>query len=139
MIYYPPTKIYIKESRIQGRGVFASSDIQSGELLETVPIAVTKKNDKQPHEWSPQDLMFFKYNGGWGTWATNELTCVAFGYASLYNHNDQPNVRYEKNIEQSAINFYAIKDIKQDEECCILYYENYKTKFLSEVLNDRED
>jgi spore coat protein H len=132
MFFTPPKKICIKTSSVHGLGVFATEDILSGELIEVSPISVTKKNQKQPHEWSPQDLMFFKYNGGWGSWISEGLTCVAFGYASLYNHNDAPNTKHEKDINRGAICFYASKDIKAGAECFIYYCDNYQTKFIKE-------
>jgi len=139
VIYNPPKKIHVKPSPVHGLGIFASEDIQEGELIEIAPIAVTRINNKQPHEWSPQDLMFFKYNGGWGSWISEDLTCVAFGYASLYNHRDKPNVEYKKDFEQGAIHFYATADIEAGEECFLFYYEDYKTKFVREDMNDKEN
>ena len=119
--------------------MFALESIRKGELIEIAPVAITRRNNKQPHEWSPQDLMFFKYNGSWGPWISEELTCVTFGYASLYNHSDTPNVEYKKDLEQGAIHFYANKDIEAGEECFIFYCENYKTKFVREDMNDKEN
>ena len=139
MIVSPPKKIHIKSSSVHGRGIFASEDIQKGELIETAPIAIMQKNYKQPHEWSSPDLMFLRYNSGWGTWLEENLTCMTFGYASLYNHSDLPNVEYKKDFENEAINFYAKENIKAGEECFIFYWKNFKTAFAREDIDDKEN
>ena len=132
MIVSPPKKIHIKSSPVHGRGIFASEDIEKGELIETAPVAIVQKNYKQPHEWSGPDVLFLKYNSGWGSWLEDNLACVAFGYASLYNHSETPNVEYKKDFKHTTINFFATKNIKAGEECFILYYENYRAIFVRE-------
>jgi len=139
MNFKPPHKIEVKSSPVHGLGVFALKDIQKGELIEAAPIAITLKNNKEPHEWSPQDLMFFKYNGGWGDWFSDEFTCITFGYASLYNHDDNANVEHRKDLEGMRLCFYAKRDIKEGEECFIFYHEGYKTSYVREDLDDRKN
>ena len=42
----PPTKIYVDKSPIHGWGVFASQDIETGEIIEEVPVLELPINKK---------------------------------------------------------------------------------------------
>jgi len=46
---------------------------------------------------------------------------LALGHASLYNHSYEPNLRYVKRQEHGIIEFYALRDIRRDEELTINY------------------
>lgn len=112
---YPSTSIYLNQSKIPGSGigVFASKDIFKDELIEIAPILVLDFNDFIDTKWN---LLFEYY-----FWM-DDYVALALGFASMYNHSQDANCRYELNKEQKTITFTAIKDIKKDEEI----YFNYK-------------
>lgn len=93
--------------------MFASKDIFKDELIEIAPILVLDFNDFIDTKWN---LLFEYY-----FWM-DDYVALALGFASMYNHSQDANCRYELNKEQKTITFRAIKDIKKDEEI----YFNYK-------------
>jgi uncharacterized protein len=111
---FPPTKIYIAESKIpkSGRGVFAASDIKKGEIIEEAPILVLKFEDFIDTRWN---LLFEYY-----FWM-DKFVVLCLGYGSLYNHSTQSNCQYKISKEEKLIRFTAIKYIKKDEEICFNY------------------
>jgi uncharacterized protein len=102
-------------SKHKGRGVFARRPIATGEVFETAPVLVVPAA-----EWSSiENTVFFDYTFEWG-W-DGESAAIALGYGSLYNHSYTPNARYEKRLEDAAIDFVALREIQTGEEILINY------------------
>lgn len=106
-------KITIKESKGKGRGVFATEDIKSGEVVEVAPIIVLKHEDFVDTRWN---LLFEYY-----FWLDHEVV-LALGYGSMYNHSMESNAEYKIDTKKKSITFTTIKDIKKGEEI----FFNYK-------------
>ncbi len=107
--------VYLGVSRHKGRGVFARRPIATGEVFETAPVLVVPAA-----QWSSiEKTVFFDYTFEWG-WA-GEAAAIALGYGSLYNHSYTPNARYEKRLEDAAIDFIALRQIRAGEEILINY------------------
>ena len=115
MPIYPSAKIYIDQSEISGLGVFASKEIESGELIEEVPIILIP--DEQLSDLSKTKLLDYYF--AWGHGFTQ--AAIALGFGSLYNHSYTPNARYIKNLEGSTIQFVAIKKIEIHQEILVNY------------------
>lgn len=111
----PSKKIYLSMSKIlnNNKGVFASVDIKKGEIIEIAPILVLEFTDLIETRWN---LLFEYY-----FWM-DDFVALALGFASIYNHSQDPNSKYEINREDKTITFTAIKDILKDSEI----YFNYK-------------
>ncbi len=111
-----PTKIVVKESKISdaGRGIFATSDINEGELIERCPIIFLTEND-YPLAKQTTLLSYYFLN------EPENRSAIALGYGSLYNHSYEPNATYKKHLEEGHIDFVAIKDIKTGDEITVNY------------------
>ena len=111
----PPKKIYLAKSKIpkSGRGVFATTDIKKGEIIEVAPILILAFTDFIDTKWN---LLFEYY-----FWM-DDFVVLALGYGSLYNHSTNPNCKYEINKDKKTITITATKNILKDEEI----YFNYK-------------
>lgn len=107
------SSIYVKDTQKYGRGIFAEQDIARGELIEVSPVIIIRKE-----EWEKylEKTILYDYCFYWG-----EDLAIALGYGSLFNHSYDPNAKYYNNKTNSSIDFYAIKDIKKDEEITVNY------------------
>jgi SET domain-containing protein len=105
----PPTKIYVESSPIHGLGVFASEDINEGEILEVCPVIDTS-----------HILIDYRFNWpqGGNPW---DKQVVSTGFALLYNHSSTPNAAWRSNLENNTFEFYSIKNIKSGEEVFVWY------------------
>jgi hypothetical protein len=119
--------LYLAPSNIQGAGmgVFCKIDIPKDTIVEsasTIPMP--------PSNVENTVLMDYVFNN---PYSDNEFL-IAFGYGSMYNHSDDPQMIYEYDADTKQIIYKAIKDIKANEELYISYGENwwtgrnYKTK-----------
>ncbi len=111
--------VEVRETKNIGRGVFASSDIKKGEVIEVAPILVLQFEDFVDTRWN---LLFEYY-----FWMDDEVI-LALGYGSLYNHSKENNASYEIDLKTKSIKFTAIKDIKKGDEIFFDYKGENKTK-----------
>ena len=110
--------ICVKDTGKYGRGVYATRDIKTGELIEVSPVLISCEN-----EWKYiKKTVLFDYVFTWGE--NYEHTAIALGYGSLFNHSYNPNASFSNNTENLSIDFYAISDIKCGEEITINYNED---------------
>jgi SET domain-containing protein len=99
--------LYIGESSIHGWGVFCSSHIKEGDLIEECNcIDVTNTS-----EFSI-DRYVFHHEG---------LKLIPLGFCSSLNSYNIKNVDYSID-EKKIISFYSTKDIKPGEELFMFYY-----------------
>jgi hypothetical protein len=106
--------LYLGKSNIggkYGRGIFASKQFNVDEIVETAPYI----EDKLMHFIGvSRDYVF---NTG------NNNAALCFGYASLYNHSDDPNCKWY--FEDNQIVIKCIKPIKKGDEVLISYGQSY--------------
>lgn len=95
------------------RGVFATRDIQKGELIHEAPVIPYPNEEHQLIELTALNDYVYNYGAN--------HTAVVLGYGSLFNHSYTPNAIYEINFEQHTFDFYAYRDIKAGEEILINY------------------
>lgn len=94
-----------------GRGVFAVDAIPAGAVVETAPIVLLEVA-QQPF---PQTIRRMVFN-----WTQTHFA-LALGCGSIYNHADQPNLRYSRDYSRQAIRFTALKNIEPGEQLTISY------------------
>ena len=95
-----------------GRGIFATRDIEKGELIHVAPVIISPKNEyKYLKKTILMDYVFW-----WG-----EECALALGYGSLFNHSYTPNALYKLRKKKKTIDFFAYTDIKAGEEIKINY------------------
>ena len=112
----PPTKIYVESSPIHGLGVFASEDINEGEILEVCPVI-----DMGMRFGDTSHILIdyrFNWPQGGSPW---DKQVVSTGFALLYNHSNTPNAAWRSNLENNTFEFYSIKNIKAGEEVFVWY------------------
>lgn len=112
------SKIVVDESDIDGagRGVFAKTDISTGDTIEITPMLVV---DSALMAWVLRITPLRNYFFQWGE--NRRKAAIALGFGSLYNHSFDPNAVYEKNIGKGVITFTAREDIERGEEITINY------------------
>lgn len=108
-------KIQVKESPIHGLGVFATDDIEVGELIEECPILFL------PNKRGEVNIVLTDYTYQWPKVLDWENFVVALGYGSLYNHSDIPNADWDSDVEKQTFKFTATKKIKKGDEITIFY------------------
>ncbi|MFJ7732949.1 SET domain-containing protein [Lysinibacillus sp. NPDC097231] len=95
------------------RGVFATRDIQKGELLHEAPV-ISYPNEQ--HQYVEQTILgdyAFEYGIG--------QSAILLGYGMLFNHSYEPNATYEINFKNRTFDFFAYTDIKAGDEILINY------------------
>lgn len=97
----------------KSRGVFATQDIKSGQLVETCHLITLPKKDLKKIKDTKLYYYFFEYS--------NSKIAIVFGHGSLYNHSYTPNARYLFNYKNQTMKVVAIKDIKEGSEIFVNY------------------
>jgi hypothetical protein len=106
--------IYIGKSNIggkYGRGIFANKDFTIDEIIEKAPYIEDKL---EKFNGVSRDYVFNTKEG---------KVALAFGYASLYNHNDDPNAIWY--FEDERVVIKTKKPIKKEQEIFISYGNEY--------------
>lgn len=102
-----------------GRGIFANRSFKKGEVIEIAPYILDKGVAFNDYIFSSH---MPKYK-----------SLIVFGYGSMYNHSDTPNVNYvlmhhnSDKPEDSYFIYYAKRNINKDEECKISYGKDWWT------------
>ena len=108
--------LYIDIINGKGRGVRTHNKIMKDTVIEIAPCIEVNENDIQ-------NTILKDYS--FGAISKNK-SAVCFGYASMYNHSDEPNIyttRYDK--ENKSYTFITLRDVDKNEELCIDYgYKN---------------
>lgn len=112
---YQAEGISVKQSLLHGQGVFALNSFNRGDIIETAPVILLNKEEKDFLQTTTLFNYYFLVN--------NIETPVAFGlgYCSLYNHSYTANANYSINLKKKAIVIKAHKSIKPGEEITINY------------------
>lgn len=104
--------IEVKSAPGKGRGVFARRFIESGTVIEKVPILIVPLALISNPENANLCQFFF---------CRDEATlAVCLGYGSLYNHSYRPNARYDDHGPRCML-FTAIRNIEPGDEITINY------------------
>jgi hypothetical protein len=107
--------LYIADSPLGGRGVFATEFIPIGTLIEIAPVIIIPADElKVIHHTVLHDYYFLWSDDG-------GEAALALGYGSLYNHSYKPNSEYYTNRETTSIDVFAIADIPAGEEITFNY------------------
>jgi SET domain-containing protein len=116
---YRSKKIYVDDSPVHGRGVFASEPIKKGEILEECHFFLLPKDSS--YEQILNDHFF--------SWPkrTTESFAICLGYGSIFNHSDNEfNADWETDTQKNKFIFFAIRDIQEGEEIFTNYQKSGK-------------
>jgi SET domain-containing protein len=111
----PPTKIYVDKSSIHGWGVFASQDIEAGEIIEEVPVL------ELPINKGEVTSLLIDYRFNWPQGVEWDKQVVGLGFASLYNHSNDANAYWVSDLEKNTFKFISNKKISSGDEIFIWY------------------
>ena len=105
----PISKIIVKDSSLHGLGVFATIDINEGEIIELCPYLVIDDDDLA--EDNRLNDYLFSSPDQEGDYL------VILGSAMMYNHDDNPNAEWEiDDDDHRFVRFTALRDISIGEE-----------------------
>jgi hypothetical protein len=108
VMLYRSGKIYVEDSTVHGRGVFASDFIKKGEILEECHFLLVPKDDPYPQ-------VLYEYFFSWPKGGDELAVCL--GYGSIFNHSDSHfNADWETDTTKKKIIFFAVRDINSGEE-----------------------
>tara|TARA_Y100001973_G_C5177134_1_gene322631 strand:+ start:1199 stop:1645 length:447 start_codon:yes stop_codon:yes gene_type:complete len=127
-----PKKLRVGISPLNGYGVWATEDIQQGEVVEESPFWVSGIPSKKMNVQMAQIC----YNWGCdcsdmglGTYcecpSDGPYALIASGYIQLYNHGDDPDVHFEYNKRRRYITVKARKFIPAGKEVFHTYGKKY--------------
>lgn len=111
----PPTKIEIKESPGRGLGVFATEDIEEGEIIEECLLLTL------PIQKGEVSSLFLDYRFNYpqqGEWTEQVL---GMGYGSYYNHSNNANAFWRDHPNIKAFQFVSNRKILRGEEIFVYY------------------
>mgnify|MGYP001336688758 CR=1 FL=1 len=118
-------KTKLKNSSIEGIGLFANEDIPKGKIVwefsEGFDLELTKEQFQSLNE--PQQLQILKYS-----YLSGDRYVMCLDDARFFNHADQPNVDCPE-----GNNCTANRDIKEGEELTCNYKEfdlDFKNKII---------
>jgi hypothetical protein len=109
---FPPS-LSVRSTRI-GRGVFAEKPFTVGEVIELAP---TISDCKTKFTGRTSDYLFRHCNNP-------NCSVVAFGYASMYNHSNNPSASW-KHKPNDTMEVTALCDIKKGDEIFVSYGDKY--------------
>jgi len=107
--------LYIAETKLMGRGVFTSADIDEGTVVEESPVIVMSKGERKLLD----QTLLHDYIFEWGE--KKDECCVALGYIAVYNHSYRSNCEYEMDFNREMIIIRTVHFIKAGEELFINY------------------
>lgn len=95
------------------RCIKAARDIKAGELIESCPVILIPNKEFDHFN----ETILSRYDYDWD----DDYGAFVLGYCVLTNHSFSANVEYKTNYDTKRMEYYAVKDIKKDEEVFINY------------------
>lgn len=122
------TRLEIRSvTEISGWGVFSREHIHAGEIIEISTVVVYPRKLMEVAIWACQaegisdaDLKLDQYSINWQTQGA-----VMLGWASIYNHSDNPNVKFIADYELNLIGIQATKNIDANSQILVSYGEHW--------------
>ncbi|MGG9960536.1 SET domain-containing protein-lysine N-methyltransferase [Ferruginibacter sp. SUN106] len=110
-----PQGIAVQQSPLHGRGVFACKYFKPGAVIETAPVILLEKAERDFLQGTTLFSYYFV--------VADEKTPVALGlgYSSLYNHAYNANAVYSISLQGAAIIIKACKTIHAGDEITLNY------------------
>lgn len=101
------------DSPIHGRGMFATRNIKSGEVIETAPLILFDRSDVN------KGSILLDYD-----LTVKDKSAIMLGHASIYNHSDNANAEWEYDSDPKLF-ITATRDIHVGEEIFVDYGQPY--------------
>ncbi|KZT53134.1 cytidine deaminase-like protein [Calocera cornea HHB12733] len=117
----------IRTTPDKGRGVYATSPLARGTLIEVSPVLLFT-----PQEWEEhgRHTVLDHYTFIWRIPGQPKPSmALALGLGSMFNHSSRPNVSFNRNIAAQTIEYTTTRDIAPEEELCISYGDSARLWF----------
>jgi SET domain-containing protein len=111
----PPRTLSVQVTKNKGRGVFATTNIRGGKLIESCEVIVIPAAERKVLD----STILYDYYFEWGS--EDSAAAIALGNGSLYNHSYSPNAQYVRYLDAQRIDFVALCDIVSGEEITVNY------------------
>ena len=111
--------LYLKHTKVKGRGVFTKEKIAANVIIEESPVIVMSSEDRIYLD----KTLLHDYIFEWGK--DKDECCMALGLVPLYNHNYESNCEYFMDFDKETIQIKTIRPIKKGEELTINYNGNW--------------
>jgi uncharacterized protein len=121
-IAYIHPSIAIAKTKGKGRGVFATTDLAAGIVIETAPVIVMNSEERKLLD----KTLLHDYIFEWGE--NKDRCCMALGFVPLYNHAFGSNCEYEMDFKKEVIHVKTMRSIKAGEELFINYNGDWDNK-----------
>lgn len=108
--------LYIDSSPKGGYGVFTSELLSKGTEIEVAKILPIAPYDRE----KLKELAKYDYN------YSDDTTCIAFGFGSLYNHSSDYNLEYRID-DVDLMHYTTLRDVEAGEELFVNYGDEYFT------------
>lgn len=108
-----PPSVSIRPTPI-GRGVFAEKEFVEGEIIEVAPTITDCKTNFADR----MEDYLFSHN------TDPKCSVIAFGYASMYNHKNNPTAEWKVN-DNDTMEITALTNISKGDEIFISYSDDY--------------
>lgn len=109
-------KVYVRNTKTMGRGLFATKLIKKGQVIEASPCIILEGRDYDKIQDSK--LRFYVFE----TTKSSKKTALALGIGSLFNHSfDNHNVTYRYDRKSNKVVFKATQNILKGEQLFINY------------------
>lgn len=101
----------------KGRGIFATTNIPEGSIIEQSPYIHIPSKDFEYLQETIIERYWFYVSG-----RNDKATCaIGLGYTSLYNHSKKPNADWIILPKSKTIKVMALRDIRKNQEITINY------------------
>jgi hypothetical protein len=111
---------YIKQCETFGRGLYATHDLQPGQIIFSAELLVLSAEGTLKLQATELRDYVFTYN------ATQD--CLVLGDGELFNHSDSNNVGFKlgKHGERTVMYFYALQPIEANQQLFINYADDLR-------------
>lgn len=110
--------LYITDSHLGGRGVFSSSPIPKGSIIEIAPVLVIPGAQRE----NLDQTIIHDYYFIWGD--EDQQAALILGNGSIYNHSFDPNAEYRADFAGQTMSFFALENIEAGIEITVNYNGN---------------
>jgi SET domain-containing protein len=118
------TRLFIKEVKGKGRGVFSSMLIAKDEVIEECPLVVIPAEDYDIITSTRIVNFCFFFD------REEKILALAMGFGSMYNHAFPSNASHSIDRDTRLVTIYAVRAIAAGEEICINYNGDHENDSL---------
>ncbi len=123
--YNVSPKLEISNSPVHGIGVFAKEQINQNEIIEVSRLLKLGWRLHYQHDNILRDYCWTPNCSCQECTIHGPSMYLGLGFASIYNHSDQPNTKTNFDYKNNTLIISANKDINAGEELFVSYGNNY--------------